>query len=372
MAAAGAVVALLPAASAAAAPAPKVVASGLDNPRGLAFGPGGRLYVAEAGRGGTGACVAGPEGEVCFGTSGAVTRINVNRDTHRRIASGLPSLGGKGTGEGAIGPSDVSFRGLRGFLTIGLGGNPAERATLGPAAANMASLFRLGPFGGLTKLADLGDFEAASNPAQGQPGDQVDTNPNSVLAIGGRRAVVADAGGNDVLQVNRHGKITVLGVLPFNTAPAGQPVPAGTPVQSVPTSVVRGPHGSYYVGQLTGFPFVPNTASVWRVKKGKAPKRVVSGLTQITDLAVGRDGSLYVVEIATGSLAGPPTPGALIRVKPNGKTKTIASLVQPYGLALKGRFAYVTRNATSAGTGEVVRIKLPGAGKRHHHRKHHH
>ncbi len=31
-----------------------VVMSGLDNPRGLAFGPNGDLYVAEAGRGGPG------------------------------------------------------------------------------------------------------------------------------------------------------------------------------------------------------------------------------------------------------------------------------------------------------------------------------
>jgi hypothetical protein len=358
VAAAGAVVALVPAANAAAAPATRVVAGGLDNPRGLAFGPNGRLYVAEAGRGGNCACVAGPEGEACFGESGAVTRINLKRFTHHRIAAGLPSLGGKGTGEGAIGPSDVSFRGLRGFLTIGLGGDPAARAGLGGNGADMASLFRLTPSGGLSKLADLGTFEANNNPASGQPSDTVDTNPNSVLAIGGRKAVVADAGGNDVLQVNRRGKVSVLGVLPFNTAPAGTPLPEGSPVQSVPTSVARGPRGSYYVGQLTGFPFVPGAASIWRVKKGKAPKRVVSNLTQITDLAVGRDGNLYAVEIATGSLAGPPTPGALVRIKPNGKVKTIASLVQPYGLALKGRFAYVTRNATSAGTGQVVRIRI--------------
>jgi hypothetical protein len=334
------------------------VAGGLDNPRGLAFGPHGRLYVAEAGRGGNGTCVAGPEGPACFGTSGAVTRVNLKRRTHKRIAGGLPSLGGQGTGEGAIGPSDVSFRGLRGFLTIGLGGDPKARPSLGAGGSDMASLFRLSPSGGLTKLADLGTFEANHNPASGQPSDTVDTNPNSVLAIRGRKAVVADAGGNDVLKVNRRGKISVLGVIPFNTAPANQPVPAGSPVQSVPTSVARGPRGSYYVGQLTGFPFVPGTASVWRVKQGKAPKRVVTGLTQITDLAVGRDGNLYVVEIATGTLAGPPTTGALLRVKPNGKTKTIASLVQPYGLALKGRFAYVTRNATSPGTGQVVRIRL--------------
>jgi glucose/arabinose dehydrogenase len=50
----------------------KVVAKGLDNPRGIGIGPDGALYVAESGSGGAGPCVAGPEGaDVCFGrTSG--------------------------------------------------------------------------------------------------------------------------------------------------------------------------------------------------------------------------------------------------------------------------------------------------------------
>ena len=50
-----------------------VVAEGLDNPRGIGFGPDGALYVAESGSGGTGPCIpAGPEGsESCFGPTGA-------------------------------------------------------------------------------------------------------------------------------------------------------------------------------------------------------------------------------------------------------------------------------------------------------------
>src|ERR1051325_10841419 len=52
----------------------KVVAKGLNNPRGLALGANGALYVAEAGKGGVGPCGAGAEGgQVCYGKSGALT-----------------------------------------------------------------------------------------------------------------------------------------------------------------------------------------------------------------------------------------------------------------------------------------------------------
>jgi hypothetical protein len=342
----------------------KVVARGLDNPRGLAFGPGG-LYVAEAGRGGSGPCQTGPEGDaVCFGTSGAVTRIGLRHGDQTRIVDGLPSRAGT-DGSEALGPSDVSFRRWFGYLTIGLGADPALRAQLPAAGAGMATLYRLSPSGHLRTLADLGAFEAANNPAGDQPTDEVDTNPDSVTP--GRRggAVVADAGGNDVLKVSRRGRISVLGVIPFSTTPAppGIPgVPEGTPLptQSVPTSVVPAAHGGYYVGQLTGFPFPVGGASVWLVRRGEAPRKVASGFTQITDLAVGRDGSLYVVEIATGSLAGPPTPGALIRVRRNGTREELVAgtLTAPFGLALTRHFAYVSQHSTEAGKGEVVRIPL--------------
>src|ERR1044072_1597878 len=52
------------------------VAVGLDNPRGLTFGPDGSLFVAEAGRGGAGPCITGPEGGTgWFGISGALTTL---------------------------------------------------------------------------------------------------------------------------------------------------------------------------------------------------------------------------------------------------------------------------------------------------------
>jgi hypothetical protein len=94
----------IPSAGAAMTPGarPWTVASGLDNPRGLAFGPHGELFVAEAGRGGRGPCRTGAEGDrVCFGPSGAISEIV--RGEHHRIVKGLPSLAAAG-GAQAIGP----------------------------------------------------------------------------------------------------------------------------------------------------------------------------------------------------------------------------------------------------------------------------
>src|SRR3954471_10656782 len=77
--------ALLALAPAAFAHGSRVIASGLDNPRGIDIAPSGALYVAEAGRGGDGPCIGGGEGgEVCAGPTGAITRVGFGRP-HRVV-----------------------------------------------------------------------------------------------------------------------------------------------------------------------------------------------------------------------------------------------------------------------------------------------
>ena len=85
-----------------------VVAVGLNNPRGIGFGPDGALYVAESGSGGTGTCIPSPEGGApsCFGRSGSVTRIT--RHSQQRVLTGLPSVAEEG-GVAASGPVDLGF-----------------------------------------------------------------------------------------------------------------------------------------------------------------------------------------------------------------------------------------------------------------------
>jgi len=70
----------------------EVVASGLANPRGLNFGPEGGLYVAEAGTGGIAPCIINSNNQfVCYGETGAITRITRNRVEARNRKPRSPS-----------------------------------------------------------------------------------------------------------------------------------------------------------------------------------------------------------------------------------------------------------------------------------------
>ena len=340
-----------------------IVAAGLDNPRGLAFDARGALYVAEAGRGGNGPCILTSAGvDECLGSTGAITRVW--RGKQVRLVDGLPSIAAPELdGGNAIGPSDITFQGSRAYVTIGLAAEPTLRDDLGSGGAAMGRLFGMTPQGKMRELADVAPFELATNP----DGDVVDTNPHAVIFSRGAR-IIADAGGNSLLRAASSGHITTLAVFPTGLAEAppflGLPPGTRIPYHSVPTSVVEGPDGAYYVGELTGFPFPVGGAKIWRVPRGGGDPEVFStGFTHIIDLAFGKDGSLYVLQIATDSLfIAPPSPGALIRVAPNGTRTMLAQeeLSFPTGLAIgPDGDLYVSNNGGSPGIGEVVRIPAP-------------
>jgi hypothetical protein len=356
-----ALAALLPAGSAAAhrdKPSPEVVASGLDNPRDLDVAPWGTVYVTEAGRGGSGPCLTSEEsGTNCAGATGAVTEIR--HGEQRRVLEGLPSLAAPPTGDGALGPSDISLRRWGGaYLTVGLGADPAVRSQLGELGPDFGKLYKISSDGHLRAVADISAYEAAVNP----DGGEIDSNPNSVTSAWGKLFVV-DAGGNSLLRVHRSGEISTVAVFPDRpvTPPPGMGLPDPFPMQAVPTNVVAGPDGALYVSQLTGFPFPVGAARIYRVERGSAPEIYADGLTNVTDLAFDRHGNLYVVEIAANGLASDDPAGALIKIRPDGSRETVLSegLVNPYGVAIGDRGdIYVTNHGTSAGLGEVLRLKV--------------
>lgn len=325
----------------------RVVASGLDNPRQLSIGPAGAVYVAEAGRGGPGPCIPNPEDPNsgnCLGPTGAVTKIA--RGAQERVVEGLPSVAGTG-GSSAQGPGDVAVTGNHIAVVIGFGGAPDARATFGEGGALLGTVVA-GRIGGpLAKVADPLAYEAAHNPHPAQ----LDTNPTGLLARGrSGEYLVVDAGANDLLQVGKREATVAVFADRLATAPWGAPLP----MQSVPTDVVEGPDGAFYISELTGFPFPVGGSVVWRVVPGQEPTVYASGLTNVTALDWKGD-TLYAVQLSDAGLLNGVV-GSLRRVVP-GATKhpvVAGGLFAPYGVAIHGGTAYVS-------TCTIAADPIPGA-----------
>jgi hypothetical protein len=340
------------------APTERVIGE-LDNPRGLAFGPQGALYVAEAGRGPTldkaeclldstrPACadvpcvltpstflnnspyfpnlnLVGTRKPACSGRTGAITRLWQGRQD--RVATGLPSwasvsavktftLFGEGPdGVAMLGPGDA-------YLTIGMqdpvcdDGVPTincvtpSRAGLGNGFAQLARVVL--PTGHWELVADVGQYEVDNNPDDSQNRHRLDSNPFGLLALPGEQIVV-DAGGNDVLRRDADtGTISTLAILQNDPS-------ISTDGDGVPTSITRAPDGSLYVGQLTGLPFFDGVAKIYRLVRGRpatdALEPVCGGFKSIVSLAFDRVGNLYVLEIFTAVPSGGTGPGAIYRI----------------------------------------------------------
>jgi hypothetical protein len=228
-------------------------------------------------------------------------------------------------------------------LTIGGGVDPTVRTTdLAPGGTNLARVLLPG------NAVDLGAYEALNNPA----GGPLDTNPWDIAAVSGGY-LVTDAGGNSLLRVGADGSIST--VASFAARALGGPFPT----EPVPTGIAVGPDGAYYVGELTGFPFVPGAARIYRVPSGGgAPTVFADGFTMLTDIAFGTDGSLYALEYDSNGLLAAGSGGALWKVAADGTRSLVFSdgLVSPTGLAIGADAFYVSNFGASSGQGQVVLI----------------
>jgi hypothetical protein len=383
-------------------PRVEVMAQNLNNPRGLTVTPTGTVLVAEAGRGGNGACLPSPEnpdGKVCLGDTGSVTAIGPTGQ--HRILTGLASIAAR-TGRNAIGPSDVTFaKPDKLLVSMGLVNESTRRKELGAFGARLGTVqqFHLSEGAqrvaseGARRLADLAEWESNRPNLDGR---RRDSNPTSVVALDDGRVAVTDAGNNRLMVIGAQGGLKPLAAFPNQDvaapsgsgsaphrqsqqqAPAeqarqgqaqqgrgqmrpGQARPGRMQLESVPTSVTRGPDGALYVGELVGFPFPTGAARVWRMVPGEQPTVYAKGFTNIIDLAFDRKGRLYVLEIAKHGLQSPDKTGALIRVEADGKHTELLSkqLTAPGGMVFgPGEALYISNRATSAGTGEVLRIQF--------------
>lgn len=335
----------------------EVIASGLDSPRKLNFGPDGALYVAEAGRGGPGASIPSPSqpgAVLSYGATGAITRIQ--NGVADRVVTGLPSLA-LPNGADAAGVNDIDFDAAgNAYAIVGFASNPANRDSI-IQVPDFAQLIAIDNFDGgssWTRLIDFGAYELNNNP----DGQDVVTNPYDLL-IKDNTAYVIDAGANDLLSQRAFSsKLTLETVFPSRSATdplTGQAVVQ----QSVPTAITVGPDGAFYVSELTGYPLQAGAAQVYRLNAEGQPEVYAGGFTNIVDLAFDRTGGLYVLEYdADGILTGSDA-GALIYVSPDGKTRTTVTdeLLAPTGLKIgSDGDIYISNKGFVAGQGEVLRL----------------
>ena len=325
------------------------VAQGLNNPRGLAFGPDGDLYVAEGGTtdGNLQTIDICPKEQVpevgpyTGGFTSSIARVAPN-GVVTRIVTGLPSSHTTPeTGDFVSGVAALAFIGNT------LYGVEAGAGCSHGLAGTANTVFRV-TGGSVQPIADMSEFVMNNPTANENPGDfEPDGTWYGMVSVRGDLYAVEPNHG-EIDRISPDGTITRVADV---SAKFGH---------VVPTAVAY--DGNFYVGTLGTFEngFL---GMVIKVTPSGQMSVVLDGLTSITGLAVD-GGSLYVLENEGGFVAA-PCAGRVLRMPRSGnlaKADVVASgfffptamTMGPDGNLYVSNFGY----GFPAGAGEVDRVTI--------------
>lgn len=157
----------------------------------------------------------------------------------------------------------------------------------------------------------------------------VQSNPFNVDWDKEGNIFIADSGANSVVKWHK-GADTFSIVKTIDRF--ANPFPYGPPmVDPVPTKVLRYSDTTFYVSQLTGFPFVPGAAKVYSLNTNGSMRVHAEGFTCLTDMSIDPlDGNLCVMQfgvfgdVGGGNLNFKLGSAAVIKLKKDGTRDTIA------------------------------------------------
>jgi len=355
-----------------------VVAEGLINPRFLALGDDGTLYITENGFGGdetisppavgTGELEATPDGtpeaapqatpiaeeqEEPPPTRGYTGRISqVTPDgTQEVLADGLASYSvGAGPNGIALIEGDLFF--AIGGLAVGMGIDPLPEEN----TVNRLNL----ETGAVEMVAEIGSYEQENNP------DGTDVNPNlyGMAANADGQLIVADAGGNTVYTIDAAtGEFALAATVPeLPELPGMEDVADAPERQAVPTGVAVTDDGTVHIGLLSEF-WPEGAPSVLALGDDGTFGAAGGPLSFNVAIAVGPDGLVYASQLFSVTQDSPePGPGSVVRITADGEIETvIENVMMPHGIAfdpLGNMFVAINSLVSGPGMagGQVIRI----------------
>ena len=292
-----------------------LLVSGLNNPRGLTFGPDGALYIAEGGLGGSDVTtpadceqVPAPVGPYSGGYTSQITRVDAN-GTRTIVADGLPSSQtSPALGSLVSGVADVAF--VNGQLYALEAGAGCSHGLIGTEN----EVLRVNDDGTTTPVANLGAFQRSHPVLNPQPADfEPDGTWYSMIAVRGNLYAVEPNHG-DIVQID-----PLLGTI---TRVSDVSASQG---HIVPTAIAY--HGNFFFGNLGIFPIEPGSSSIFKLTPSGQIKTCSDGLTTVLGVAFGTRDRMYVLESMTAP--GFPGPsefgtGRVVQIDPDGEQTVIA------------------------------------------------